>query len=64
MLDNELHKGEFIVAIEFLCIKSQNSWLKIEGHLILSIRYPISGYCLTKFHEIPYSNMTRLCPQF
>ena len=31
--DNELHKGEFIVRIVFLCIKSKNSGLKIEGSL-------------------------------
>ena len=33
MPDNELHKGEFIVRIVFLCIKSQNSVSKIEGSL-------------------------------
>ena len=33
MPDNKLHKGEFIVKIVFLCIKSQNSGLKIEGSL-------------------------------
>ena len=33
MPDNALHKGEFIVRIVFLCIKSQNSVLKIEGSL-------------------------------
>ena len=31
--DNTLHKGEFIVRIVFLCIKLQNSGLKIEGSL-------------------------------
>ena len=31
--DNELHKGKFIVRILFLCLKSQNSGLKIEGSL-------------------------------
>ena len=29
----KLHKGEFIVKMVFLCIKSQNSGLKIEGSL-------------------------------
>ena len=33
MPDNEVHKGEFIVRIVFLCIKSQNSRLKFEGPL-------------------------------
>ena len=33
MPDNALHKDEFIVRIVFLCIKSQNSVLKIEGSL-------------------------------
>ena len=33
MPTNELHKGEFIVRIVFLCIKSQNSGLKTEGSL-------------------------------
>ena len=31
--DNEVHKGEFIVRIVFLCIKSQNNVLKFEGPL-------------------------------
>ena len=35
--DNQLHKGEFIVRMVFLCIESQKSGLKIEGHIILSI---------------------------
>ena len=33
MPDNKQHKGEFIVRIVFLCIKSQNSGLKIKGSL-------------------------------
>ena len=33
MPDNEVHKGEFIVRIVFLGIKSQNSGLKFEGPL-------------------------------
>ena len=31
--DNELHKGEFKVRMVFLCIKSKNSRLKVEGSL-------------------------------
>ena len=33
MPDNKPHKGKFIVRIVFLCIKSQNSVLNIEGSL-------------------------------
>ena len=31
--DNELHKGEYILKMVFLCIKSQNSGLKFERSL-------------------------------
>ena len=57
MPDNDIHKGEFIVRIVLLCLKSQNSGLKIEGSLnseywVSILRYKIKSCIIVHCHLV------------